>query len=502
MQEPKTPYPPLIRALVWICLLAGLILRFATTSQLWLDEALTIEIARLPLSDLPGALRRDGSPPLYYLLLHGWINLFGESDFWVRALSGVISLVSIPLVWLAARRAVRPEAAWAATLAFIASPFAIRYATEARMYSLMILLTAAGYVLVRRSLEAPSRLMHLAVAVMSGALMLTHYWSFYLVAVTLAVLLARWRRDGDGAALKVSGAVMAGGLLFLPWLPTFLYQIAHTGTPWGRPPSLNVVVSSISSWAGGTSGLGPFLGVILLFLVILGASGARTSSGSVEISPRLRRGSGHLVVLVFGTLVVAVVAGAVTGGAYAERYSAVVFVFFVLLLALGFDVLPEGRVLVTVAAAIVVIGLAVAGSRITTQRTQAGEIAAVIEQTASADALIAYCPDQLGPAVARQLDGAYTQVTFPDAQAPEIVDWVDYAERNRAAKSSTFAAALSDMTESDELWLVWADDYRTLGTKCERLVSALRDLGWNDNLLVGRDRKLLESGSLTRFTRT
>ena len=68
---------------------ALVVLRFVAHSHLWLDEALSVDIARLPLRDLPGALRHDGSPPLYYALLHLWMRAFGEGTIAVRALSGV-----------------------------------------------------------------------------------------------------------------------------------------------------------------------------------------------------------------------------------------------------------------------------------------------------------------------------------------------------------------------------------------------------------------------------
>ena len=60
-----------------LVLVVALALRFWTSSDLWLDEALTVNIARLPLHEIPAFLRRDGSPPLYYFLLHFWISWFG-----------------------------------------------------------------------------------------------------------------------------------------------------------------------------------------------------------------------------------------------------------------------------------------------------------------------------------------------------------------------------------------------------------------------------------------
>src|SRR5918998_6689046 len=79
---------------------AGVVLRFVQRSPLWLDEALSVNIAGLPVGDLLDALRHDGHPPLYYLLLHYWMELVGDGDMAVRALSGLFAVASLPLVWL------------------------------------------------------------------------------------------------------------------------------------------------------------------------------------------------------------------------------------------------------------------------------------------------------------------------------------------------------------------------------------------------------------------
>src|SRR5450759_5280429 len=88
-------------------LLAGVVLRFVAHTHLWLDEAQSVAIARLPLPGLFAALRQDGSPPLYYLLLHYWMGWFGTGDnIAVRALSGVISVATLPPFYLLARRTI------------------------------------------------------------------------------------------------------------------------------------------------------------------------------------------------------------------------------------------------------------------------------------------------------------------------------------------------------------------------------------------------------------
>ena len=100
---------------------AGLVLRFWTRSALWLDEALTVDIARLPLHELPAYLRRDGAPPLYYALLHFWMGAFGSGRVAVRALSGVLSVATLPVAWMAARRFAGRSVAWI-LVAVLATP--------------------------------------------------------------------------------------------------------------------------------------------------------------------------------------------------------------------------------------------------------------------------------------------------------------------------------------------------------------------------------------------
>ena len=145
------------------------------------------------------------------MLLHGWISLFGSGDLAVRSLSGVISVATLPAIWFAGRRLGRPgppgpilsdpPSAWlTAGLALIvmaASLFAIRYGTEARMYSLVAFLVAVGYLALRAVLEHPSLGRLAIVALIAAALLYAEYWSMYLLAVVGVAMLWRAFRGPD-----------------------------------------------------------------------------------------------------------------------------------------------------------------------------------------------------------------------------------------------------------------------------------------------------------------
>src|ERR1019366_5054005 len=156
---------------VVVVVAAGIVLRFVTHSALWLDEALNVDRARLPISQIAGSVKNDGAPPLYYYLLHFWMRLFGQSDLATRSLSGVIGVVTLPVAWLAGNRFGGRGGAWTTMVLLASAPFAVYYSTEARMYGLVILLTGCGFLALHRALEAPKPGNLIATAVLTAALL-------------------------------------------------------------------------------------------------------------------------------------------------------------------------------------------------------------------------------------------------------------------------------------------------------------------------------------------
>jgi hypothetical protein len=457
---------------------AGIALRFVARSNMWLDEALTLNISKLPLGQIHGALRRDGAPPLYYYLLHFWISAFGTSDTAVRALSGVLSCATLPFMWLAGRRLGGKTVAVVALVLVATSPFAVRYATENRMYALVGLLAAAGVVAVQHVLRRRTVANVIALGLVTGLLLYTHYWALYLVGVT-ALWLAwqAWRGPEQrrrGARVGL-GAVLVGCLTFLPWLPTFLYQAHHTGTPWAKPANFAAMVNAVTSFAGGATNQGRALALLYFALVGLGLFGAARGSFHVDLDLRTRPRGRALALVLTGTLAAAVVGGYASRSAFQARYASVVFVPLVLLAALGMATFADRRIRAGVLIATVAFGLASGLPSAWTSRTQAGQVATALAQLGRPGDVVAYCPDQIGPSVNRLVPpGRYREITFPRGTSPEFVNWVDYSAASARGNPAAFANRLEHMSApTHQIWLVWAPGYQTFGTKCEELEAAL-----------------------------
>lgn len=458
----------------------SVVLRFWTTSDLWLDEALTVNIAHLPLHEIPSYLKRDGSPPLYYYLLHFWISWFGTSDVAVRSLSGVFGVITLPLVWLAGKRLGGKTLAWAALLLLTTSPFAVRYDTETRMYSLVALLTVLGFLALDRSLSRPRAGNLIAVGVVTGLLLYTHYWALYLVG-TIVLWLAWqgwWGRPAwRTGARKSLVAVLIGCLTFVPWLPIFWFQTRHTGTPWATTASFASMVSSVTAFAGGGTNSGKALALMIFALAGLGVFGLATGRHHIDLDLRTRPLARPVAVVVVGTLGAALAGGLLAKSTFDARYASVVFVPLILLVAVGVTTFLDRRIRLAVLALAVAVGLAGAVPDVTTNRTQAGEVARAIATYGHPGDIVAYCPDQLGPAVNRLLPtGRYMQTTFPRGTGPAFVNWVDYSTVIKKASALAFAQHLESASAAagKQIFLVWGGGYAGFGLKCEGIVQTLQ----------------------------
>lgn len=495
-----------------LVVLAGIVLRFWTRSDLWLDEALTVNIARLPLHRIPGALRRDGAPPLYYVLLHVWTAVFGTSDVAVRALSGAFGVAALPLMWLAGRRIGGPArgaiTGFAAVVLLASSPFAVRYSTETRMYSLVVVLVLLGYLALDRALGATAVRGGplVAIALVTALLLYTHYWSLYLVAVVgglLIVRAARARGAGRTVTLGALGALAAGGVLFVPWLPTLAFQLRHTGTPWAEPATFSAMVNAVSEFAGGRSSSGRALGLTFFALAGFGLLGAAIDGHRIEVDLRTRPWARRVAPVTAGTLALAITVGLISRSTFSSRYTSVVYPPFVLLVALGVAVLADRRIRSGVLAAAAVFGLITCSLNVRTNRTQVGQVAVALHARYQPGDVVAYCPDQLGPSTSRLLGANVDQVSFPRRTPPQFVNWVDYSKVNGSADPVSFANYLDHVAGPQHaVWMVWSPGYRTLRLACERINAQLAALRPAASEVVALNAvKFYEHADLVRFAR-
>lgn len=218
--------------------------------SLWLDEFFALENStgrgfehwRLPLGQVIeeppaltslegaepawriwGSLRGDTHPPLHFMLLRLWRQAFGESAVAARALSLVFGITSLPLLFVLARRLGGAVPALWSTLLMALSPLHVRYAQEARNYTMALcLVLGAALMLVPANQRPRPRpdVFWLSLLVLASAL--THY--FALPVLAMLALFALLRPEGQGRRPGLLAFGLAAVAFLVLWGPELWAQ--------------------------------------------------------------------------------------------------------------------------------------------------------------------------------------------------------------------------------------------------------------------------------------
>jgi mannosyltransferase len=227
---------------------------------IWLDDAISVLVARYDFHHLVAALRYDNNLPAYYVLVSLWIRLFGESEPALRSLAVLFYLGSGVIVFLLGSRFSNSRrAGFYSCLLYVSSAQLISQAQSVRMYVLLGFLSAASLLLYFRIFvrQDGSKRLAFVYAAVNCAGMLTQVWFFFLLLGQF-VSEVLWVRRG---LKKFIAAGAASGAAFLAlWGPAFLDQLRNPSTTW-LPPFRPVFLIDILAhfYGGGITGLAVLL---------------------------------------------------------------------------------------------------------------------------------------------------------------------------------------------------------------------------------------------------
>lgn len=212
--------------MIYLILVFGLILRLISLNQsLWLDEATSALVAKMPLSDiftkfLPG----DFHPPLYYLVLKYWTDIFGYSEISLRIPSIIFGLLTIYFIYKIVLLITVHGSQFTAKLAaflLTTSGLAIYYSQEARMYMMATFLVALAFYLFLKK-------KWVLFSITLAAIGMTDYVSLLVVPVFWFVA---WK-----ARKKLVFAHFPLLAVFAVWASTFIKQLtgglSQSGSAW------------------------------------------------------------------------------------------------------------------------------------------------------------------------------------------------------------------------------------------------------------------------------
>lgn len=355
MQEIKSARSSQTRfiGLILLLILAlGTVLRIVNlgSDSIWLDEAYSIQFAHLPLAPLlKETAVSDVHPPLYYILLHYWIKLCGDSEAGARLLSVLFGLFSILVIYLMAALLFDRATGLLSALLLALSLFHVEFAQEARMYTLLAFLSLCSLYFFLKLFEAARGLVFVGYIVCTSLLMHTHVYGFFIIIAEnlfffslyfsspemFKRLLARW--------LVLQAALV---LLFVPWLSIMIQQFERVREGfWIPQPTLNFLRLTWMIYAGST--LLSFIFIPLVALGLVARRSERNGGHSTEERVSLWPSAGRKLLLtererilflllwLLSPIVIPFVLSQVLSSIYLPKYTIAASLAFLILAARG-----------------------------------------------------------------------------------------------------------------------------------------------------------------------
>jgi mannosyltransferase len=217
--------PGIILIVTIIPLAVILTLLYTGDKSLWLDESISVAIARLDWPTMWQVVSQgEANMGLYYILLHFWLNL-GESEFVIRSLSAIFAVLTVPIIYTLGSRLFNKYIGLIAALVVVVNTFFIRYAQEARSYSLVLFLISLSSLLFVMAIQRSSKRFWTAYVIVSALAVYAHVFAvFALIAQVLSLVLLR-RQEIPWKALLIIGVSII--ILITPLAYSILTNSTH-----------------------------------------------------------------------------------------------------------------------------------------------------------------------------------------------------------------------------------------------------------------------------------
>jgi len=198
----------------------SIIARFSFISRrsIWHDEGFTTMIINFSPLEIIRRTALDVHPPLYYLLLHYWAKIFGNSELALRGMSAVLGVGVVLFVYVIVKKLFNQETAKWATLFTALGPFLIRYSQEARMWNLVAFLATASTYFLIKALEDKKYTWWILYATSLSLAAYTQYFSLLVLMPHWIYVLLKslpWRKE------KIKS------IAFSFWIPKLIAQMSR-----------------------------------------------------------------------------------------------------------------------------------------------------------------------------------------------------------------------------------------------------------------------------------
>ena len=230
------------------------------------DEPFSVYFAQMPIGDVIRHLKPGNNPPLYELILHFWIKIFGIGEISVRFPSLLFSAATCTTLYLIGLRYFNQLTGITASFLFLFSNYATYFAHEARTYALFGFVTALSILLTLKLVEGKTIRKAVVWGLVNGILMYTHYFGVMVIVIEVIAIFLLMRKEKAIKPLLIGIGVSV--LLFSPYISVVVERFINMqeeGTWLQKPQGFATLKYMLNQFAGSSK-----LALISIVVLIIG----------------------------------------------------------------------------------------------------------------------------------------------------------------------------------------------------------------------------------------
>lgn len=209
---------------------AGIRLYHLDYKSLSIDETIGAFYAQEPAPRIWIMTINDVHPPLFYLVHHVWLQIFGSSEMATRSISVFFALLTVIVLYLLARRLFNSVTALTAVLLLVFSPWHIWISQNGRSNAMLLFLICSSSLFLLQVLQSRQKRWYILYGITTLLAILTHYFAFMIWAAQciFVSIYAPTHRRLASTWQQVNLAVLLG---YFVWLPFMISQFMTKTRP-------------------------------------------------------------------------------------------------------------------------------------------------------------------------------------------------------------------------------------------------------------------------------